>query len=310
MTEKLEHLFLHFCTTGEDKDELAGELKAEIERLTNVIGELSMRVSDIQYRRHPSRLIQACDEAISQALRASESDDYATAFACLQQARNAIPNIRSAQAANLAYEAARAAYEALITLCPSSRLKTLLTLQNLAALLDETDELLQCSKYRQGEMLGRACRRRSETLSEQQEIIPEILPARLNWFLNLCDELAGFISSEREDWADKTALHEVGQLLQARHCALAERLLEDLEVELTPHRTFLALYRELQASTAQPPAAPLVSDDELRELIKRESWSAATSLLLRNALDRLSDQLAAAPARAASLQQQVAVYQA
>jgi hypothetical protein len=309
MKEKLEGLFLRYRTADEGEEELAEELKAEIEQLTKVIGEWSRHMGCLPSQRHPGHLISACDEAISGALRAIANHNYATTFICLQHGRNAIAGIEAAWQANLAYEAARVAYEALGNLLPSS-CEPLLTLQNLKLLLDETISLVQRGKYQQGELLARACRRRSEFLCEKSATVSTMFQARLEHLLDFCDEVAQFVPKGQADWADKTALRNVGVLLQERHSALAERLLDDLEVELTPHQTFLSLYRQFRPASAQTSVAPLDADADLRELIRSQSWSAATSYLLDSELNDLAVEVAAAPAKAASLRQQIASYQA
>lgn len=309
MMEKLEDLFLRYRTADEGEEELAEELKAELDRLTQEIGDWSRRVGGLPSQRHPGHLISACDEAISAALRAAASHDCATAFACLQRARSAIAGIEIAWQANLAYEAARAASEALAALLPSS-CEPLLTLQNLKLLLDETVSLLQRGKYRQGELLALACRRRSELLSGKSALVPTAFQERLERLSALCDEVAQFVPAGRADWADKTALRNMEALLQERHYALVERLLADLEVELTPHQTFLSVYRQLRPAPAQTGVAPPGADADLRELIRLQSWSAATSYLLDGELSNLAAEVAAAPAKAAGLRQQIASYQA
>jgi hypothetical protein len=309
MTGKLESLFLNYRTADEDADELEDELKEEIERLTNVIGEWSRHVGGLPLQRHPGHIISACDEAISQALRAIADHDYETAYDCLQHGQSAVAGIQKAWEANLSYEAAQVAYEALAESLTSNRLKPLLTLQNLTLLLDETAALLRRGKYRQGELLGHACRHRSALLSGRHQTAPETLQARLEDLQALCDEVAPFVPPGQTDWADQTALRAIAALMRERHYALAERLLDDLDVELTPHRTFIALYKQLQPVAAQPHAALLVSDVELQEHIAAQSWSAATSYLLSRVMEQLESQVAAVPSTAASLQQQIAVYQ-
>jgi hypothetical protein len=305
MTDNLEHLFLHYSTTEEDEAELREALKAEIERLTNVIGEWSRQVGGLPQARHPSRLIDVCDEAISHALRACDNRDYAATFARLQQARRTVADLQKAWEANLAYEAMLEAYQALEALPAWSNIKPLLTLQDLALLLDETASLLQRGKYLQGELLSRACRRRSETLGEQLDITPQELQPRLQQLLALCDEVRMFLPPGRMDWADKCVLSSVETLLLNGHCALAERLLNDLEVELTPHRAFLAIYQQLRPTSAPP----LVSDADLRALIAAESWSAATSYLLYVALVGLGERVAEVPAKASIIQEQITAAQ-
>ncbi|HWS99946.1 MAG TPA: hypothetical protein VN256_06850 [Pyrinomonadaceae bacterium] len=302
MKEKLEALFLRYRTADEDEAELAEEMKAEIEQLTKVIGEWSRQLGGVPSQRHPGHLIRACDEAISGALRATASRDYAAAFACLRHGRSAVAGIECAWQANLAYEAARAAYEALAALLPSA-CEPLLTLQNLKLLLNETASLLQTGKYRQGELLARACRGRSEFLGGKYDAAPTTFQPQLEQLLALCDDVARFVPAGRADWADKAALRGVEALLRERHFALAERLLADLEVELTPHRTFLSLYRQLR-----PASAPTSADADVRELIRSQSWSAATSYLLDGEFSNLSARASASPAKAAGLRQQIASY--
>jgi hypothetical protein len=309
MTGKLESLFLNFRAADEDAEELEDELKEEIERLTNVIGEWSRHVGGLPHQRHPGHIISACDEAISQALRAIADHDYETAYDCLQIGRSAVADIQKAWEANLSYEAAQVAYEALAESLTSNRLKPLLTLQNLTLLLDETAALLRRGKYRQGELLGQACRHRSALLSERHQTAVETLHDRLKHLRALCDEVAPFVPRGQTDWADQTALRAVAALIHERHYALAERLLDDLEVELTPHRTFIALYKQLQPETTQAHAAQFVSDVELQERIAAQSWSAATSYLLSRVIEQLTAQAAAVPSKAASLQQRIALYQ-
>lgn len=309
MTEKLEGLFLSYRTAGEDEAELEEELKAEIEQLTNEIGEWSRNVGGLPNGRHPGHIISACDEAISQTLRAIASRDYETAYYRLLQGRSAVAGIQKAWDANLSYEAAQIAYEALAESLIPNRLKPLLTLQNLTLLLDETALLLQSGKYAQGELLGHACRHRSALLSGRHETAPETLQALLEQLWALCDEVAPFVPPGQADWADKNALRAVETLMQEQHYELAQRLLDDLEIELTPHRTFITLYKQLRPAATQPDAALLVSDDALRERISEQSWSVATSYLLSSVIEQLESQAAAVPAKAAGLQRQIAVYQ-
>jgi hypothetical protein len=308
MTEKLERLFLSYSVTEEDAAELDDELKTELERLTNVVGEWSRHVGGLPHQRHPGHIISACDEAISNALRAVADRDYETAYDCLQQGRRAIAAIQRAWEANLSYEAAQVAYEALAESLTSNRLKPLLTLQNLTLLLDETAVLLRRGKYRQGELLGHACRHRSALLSERHQTAPEMLQARLKDLWALCDEVAPFVPLGQTDWADKAALRGVEALIRERHYGLAERLLDDLYVEFAPHRTFITIYKQLRPETTQPNASTLVSNVELQERIAAQSWSAATSYLLSRLMEQLTSQVAAVPAKAADLQQQIAAY--
>lgn len=301
MTDNLEHLFLRYSTAEEEEAEFREALKAEIERLTNVIGEWDRHVAGLPPARHPSHLIDACDESISHALSASDNRDYASTFAHLQHARRAVIDIQKAWEANLAYEAMLEAYQALEALPVWNGIKPLLTLQDLALLLDETASLLQRGKYLQGEMLARACRTRSETLGEQQDTTPQELQSRLQQLLALCEEVRAFLPTGQVDWADKSTLSSVEMLLLNGYCALAERLLNDLEVELTPHRAFLAVYRQLNPASSPP----LVPDADLRALIASESWSATTSYLLYVALAGLGERVAEAPAKVAVIEAQI-----
>ena len=303
MTEALTALYLHHCVASAGEAQLVAALEAEVERLTNSIGVWSPQVGGVPRRRHPGRIINACDEAISRALHASARRDYATACDSLRQAHSAVAEITAAWQANCAYDEARAAHQTLVASTPSSRLKALLTLRNLALLLDETRTLLEQGKYRQAHLLARACQQRSEMLCAREDVVPAELDARAQQLAALCDEAARFLPGGREDWADGVALGAVDMLLRDQRRALAERLLRDLEVELTPHRTFLDLYRQLG-----PPAPTAAVDIALRELIATESWSAATSHILQGALGGLSARLTDATARAAALQQQVAAY--
>jgi hypothetical protein len=79
---------------------------------------------------------------------------------------------------------------------------------------------------------------------------------------------------------------------------LAERLMEDLEVELTPHSTFLDAYRQFGSELRAP-------DAELRELIAAESWSAATSRLLGAVLGEVGGGLVGVPERAAGIGREI-----
>jgi hypothetical protein len=304
MTGKLEDLYLLHSTSGENEAELAKELKAEIERLTDIIGEWSRQLGGLPQPRHPGRLISECDEAISRSLHFSEGGKYADAFVCLHRARAAIADISRAWDANLAYEAAQVQYEALKELAASDRLWSLLTFRNLARLLDQVLSLIERSKYWQAELLARACRRRCEILCERQVNTTGASQACLEGLSMLCDEVARFLPQGRPDWADKSALHDVEKLLLEEGYALSERLVDDLEVELTPHRTFLTIYQQFRSATRSPTA-----DTDLRELIAIESWSAAASYLLQGVLGDLSDKLEAVPARAATIRQQVSEYQ-
>jgi len=301
MTEHLEELFLRHDSTGEDEAELAEEFKAETERLTAGVGEWSRRVGGLPQQRHPGRHIADCDEAITRALRAGETGDYRAAFDALTRARRAAADVQSAWEANLAYESAREALAELEALAPSARLRTLLTFRDLASLLEEALALLGRGKYRQAELLSAACRRRCELLAEPRADAPQSWLDDLERLSACCDEAAPFLPHGREDWADKGALFEVGALVRERGCELAGRLLYDLELELAPHATFLSLFRRLRPAP-RPPGA----DRDLRELIAAESWSAATSYMLRGALEGLGGALAEVPARAAEVQKRLA----
>lgn len=303
MSEKLESLFLRHSAVGEGEAELAEELAAEIERLTDTVGEWSRLVGGVPAARYPGHLISACDEAISRALRACEIRDYASAFDGLQRSRAAIVEISTAWEANRAYDEARAAQESLHVVLPSGCLKPLLTLRDLALLLDNTCSLLERGKYRQAHLLARACLRRGEILSARHEAVPEELRARA-WRLSaLCDEAASFLPPGREDWADGGALAAVDALLREQRCALAERLLCDLEVEMTPHRTFLEAYRRLRTE-----AHDSAADADLRAVVAAQSWEAATCCMLQGALCGLSDRIAMVTARVAAIGEQVAAY--
>jgi hypothetical protein len=308
MSGKLEDLFLRYSTAEEDESELADALKAEIERLIEVIGQWSRKLGGLPQQRHPGHLLRVCDEAISQALLASHSNDYETTLASLQRAAHALADIQMAWQANLAYEAAEKAHAALQSLFPSTSLRPLLTVHDLALLMDASSSLLQRGKYRQGELLGRACQRRSETLCERQAATATTLRGRLDLLSALCDEVSGLLPHGHADWTERSALRHVEVLLQEQRYALAERLLDDLEVELIPHRTFLAFYRGFLAANTLPALSPSIADINLRELINAQSWSAASSYLIGSSLEELSETLAEAPARADLIQQQMAAY--
>ncbi|MDT5270143.1 MAG: hypothetical protein QOH49_2329 [Acidobacteriota bacterium] len=305
MIEELITLHLRHCAAGESEAELVAALEAEIRRLTDSVGEWSRRVGGVPLRRHPGHFVKDCDEAITHALHACARRDYATACESLRQAHGALVEVRAAWQANSAYDEAFAAHKALAASAPSDLLKTLLTLHNLALLLDETGTLLERGKYRQAHLLALACRRRCETLLARADDVPAELDERARQLASLCDEAARFLPGGRDDWADGAALAAVGTLLREHRCVLAEHLLSDLEVELKPHRTFLDLYRQLG-----PVAQDAVVESDLREMIAAESWSAATSRILLGVLGVLSGRLADATARAVALQQQIAAYSA
>jgi hypothetical protein len=304
MSEKLTGLFLHYHTTEEGKAELLEELQAEIEQLVCAIGEWSRKVGGLPQQRHPSHLIDACDGAISRALSAGNNNDCAGAFASLQRARGALANIQEAWEANLAYEAARAAYEVIVAWPSTKGLSSLLTLHDLALLLDETFSLLQRHKYRQGDLLASVCQLRSKMFSERQPADSEVLESRLQQQLAFCDEVAPFLPP-RDDWADKSALGAVQTLLQEGYCALAQRLLDDLDVEFRPHQVFLATYRELGSAISQQVESRAEADRKLRELITEQDWSVATSYLLQTAFDQLDRSFAGVPAEMGSINQRV-----
>jgi hypothetical protein len=306
MSEKLRSLFLHYNTTGEGKAGLLEEFKAEIEQLIRSIGEWSRKVGGLPQQRHPSHLIDTCDEAISRSLSACDNNDYVGAFAGLQRGRGALAKIQEAWEANLAYEAARAAYEVIAAWPSTKRLSPLLTLHDLALLLEETFSLLQRHKYRQGDLLASVCQLRSELFSERQPASSETLESRLQQQLAFCDEVAPFLPP-RDDWADKSALGNIQTLLQEGYCALAERLLDDLDVELRPHQVFLATYRELGPAHSQQVESRAVADGILRELIAEQNWSVATSYLLQNAFAQLDQSFAGVPAEMGSINQRITI---
>ena len=306
MSEKLTGLFFHYNTTEEGKAELLEELKAEIEQLICAIGEWSRKVGALPKQRHPSHLIDACDEAISRALSAGDNNDCAGAFAGLQRARAELAKIQEAWKANLAYEAARTAYEVIAARPATERLSPLLTLHDFALLLDETSSLLQRRKYRQGDLLACVCQLRSDLFSERQPANSETLESRVQQHLAFCDEVAPFLPP-RDDWADKRALGGVQTLLQDGYCALAQRLLDDLDVEFRPHQVFLATYRELGPAISQQVESHAEADRTLRELIAEQDWSVATSYLLQTTFDQLDRSFAGVPAEMGSINQRITI---
>lgn len=306
MSEKLTGLFLHYNTTEEGKDELLEKLKAEIEQLICAIGDWSRKIGGLPRPRYPSHLIDACDEAISRALSAGDNNDCAGAFAGLQRARAELVKIEEAWKANLAYEAARTAYEVIAARPSTERLSPLLTLHDLALLLDETFSLLQQRKYWQGDLLASVCQLRSALFSEQQPADSETLESRVQQHLAFCDEVAPFLPP-RDDWADKSALGDVQTLLQEGYCALAQRLLDDLDVEFRPHQVFLATYRELGSAISPQVESRAEEDRKLRELIAEQDWSVATSYLLQTAFDKLDRSFAGVPAEMGRINQRITI---
>lgn len=320
MSEKLTGLFLHYNTTEEGKAELLEKLKAEIEQLICAIGEWSRKIGGLPRSRYPSHLIDACDEAISRALSAGDNNDCAGAFAGLQRARAELVKIQEAWKANLAYEAARTAYEVIAARPSTERLSPLLTLHDLALLLDETFSLLQQRKYWQGDLLASVCQLRSALFSEQQpatgkraitslptpDADSETLESRVQQHLAFCDEVAPFLPP-RDDWADKSALGDVQTLLHEGYCALAQRLLDDLDVEFRPHQVFLATYRELGSAISPQVESRAEADRKLRELIAEQDWSVATSYLLQTAFDKLDRSFAGVPAEMGRINQRITI---
>jgi hypothetical protein len=246
-------------------------------------------------RHRPSAAMRECDDAISAAHRLGGGRQFKSCLIQLKRARNVLAHLQGLLDAYDEHGRAAEAFRGLTELLGSQQLCQLLTVETIARLLAESDRLLASGRSRQAGFIARLCRHKALALSEaagDEGRGTQELSAAIERQAAFFRQTEAFAASPA-DFRLRRAFERLPELLAHRRVALVTRLVADIECELASRRAVWASLRHSDGTPQKPGGAARPPADELKRIIREESWEQAANHLLRQTLAALSSEAAA-----------------
>lgn len=275
---------LGLCT----ETHLIGSLRAVLNALQALMVEWRPLLGALRHR--PSAAMRECDRAISAAHRLCGGNQFKPCLLQIKLARNGLAGLQELLDAYEEHTRAAEAHRGLTILIDSQHLCQLLTIEIIARLLDESEKLLAVGRSRQASFIARLCRNKVLALSEAsgaEDAGPQYLSAAIRRQADFFRQTEAFATAA-DDTKLRRAFERLPELLAQRRLTLVSRLVADIEHELASRR---AVWASLcpPAGPRQSPGdgAPLLTE-EVKRIIREDSWEQAANYLLRQTLTALS----------------------
>lgn len=294
MNRELSRLVWLYEARGCSQADISRRFQDEINRLLHQNVLLGRQISGLEHR--PSKFIIAFDKAIDAALNLKYGDKFKEPLVEIEKAQDALENIQLFLDAYQEYQTAKDACRIVDELAGADYLRQLISVRNLIDLLVECDKLFREGKYRQAQLLSLKCRRRAEILQRVEKVAgqkPIRLLTRVAQSLDICNRSEMFILNLISDSAIREGLKRLKDLIREGYFALAEKLLDEIEIEIAPRQTLNDEYRRYQDIFEEKKRADRISPDVLRSIVAMESWHAAVDYLLENSLTAVSSEIGA-----------------
>lgn len=273
--------------------QLAGRLREVLDGLRELLVKWRPRLRGLRHR--PAAALRDCDDAISNALRLCAGRQFKPCLLQLRRARGELTRLQEMLDAHDEHARAAEAFRELTTLLDARPLCQLPTIETIARLLDESDDMLASGRSRQAVFIARLCRHKALALTEAPEAGRESvqeLSARLGRQAEFFRRTRAFAPSP-DDLKLRRALERLPELLAQRRVALVARLTADIEYEMGSRRAVLASLGHTAASQRESGGAGNPVEDVLKRIVREESWEQAANYALRRALSALSAETAA-----------------
>lgn len=289
----LSRLIRRYESGGCTETQLTGRLQDVLNGLQALMVEWRPLLSCLHHR--PSAAMRDCDDAISTAQRLCNGGKFRQCLLQLKRARHALAHLQELLNAYDDHSQAAEAYRKLMSLLDSQQLCQLLTVETIARLLDESDKLLAAGRSRQAGFIARLCQHKALALAEvagKESGNTDELSAAIERQAEFFRQTEAFAPSPA-DLKLRRAFERLPDLLAERRSILVARLVVDIECELASRRT---VWNSLRRSTvphqkSTGAAQPLA--DEMKRIVREESWEQAANYLLRQTLAALSSEATA-----------------
>lgn len=265
-------------------------VEAEVNRLIEEVGAHSRLTMGSSHR--PSELIRRCDEGINAAVGHKTRKQFTKAVVEIKKVRDAIEGLRRFNTAREEYESSRGAYRRIEFLLASEYLLRSTCIRVLSGLLSDMEDLLKTAEYRQVQTIGRICKQRLlalETVEPQRNAKSRELLQRVGGICDICDQSKSF--SLASDSAIERACEALRSIIERGYLTLAQRLIEDIEIDLGPRRTLVAEYERHVRVFSLQGAEQVIMAERLKSMVAQTSWIDATDFLLKKGLTALSSDL-------------------
>lgn len=280
--------------------QLDKQLREELTRLQRLIVKWRPTLRGLGHR--PSGLMERCDEAINRALSALNIKDYRQGLKHLKETQKALALLRELMDDFEEYDSAMKAYAQLLSLLNSEHLRELPSIKTIAHLFAEADKLLVAGVTEtnwmrasgaghQARFIARLCKEKVLTLQEKTSgdgAEAQRLLARIKLQSAFCAQTEAFAPSPTVDSKLRSALERLPQLLSERHLTLVGRLTDDIECELASRRAVLATFRRYLELDGRSNRATREVVEEVKRIIRGESWGQAATYLLQQMLTAVS----------------------
>jgi hypothetical protein len=272
------------CTEAQ----LTGRLHEVLNELQALMVEWRPRLRGLRHR--PSAAMRDCDDAISAAQRLCGGSQFKPCLLQLKRARHGLARLQELIDAYDDYDRAAEAYRGLTGLLDSQQLCQLLTVETIARLLAESEKLLASGRSRQAVFIARMCRHKALALAEGadagRENVQEV-SAKIEQQAEFFRQTEAFAPSSA-DLKLRRAFERLPDLLARHRVTLVARLVTDIEGELASRRAVWASLRCPASLRQQPGGAAHPLTEDLKRIVRDESWEQAANYLLQQTLAALS----------------------
>jgi hypothetical protein len=273
---------------------LTAQFHKVLNRLQALMVEWRPLLSGLRHR--PSSAMRECDNAISTAQRLCKGREFRECLSQLKLARHELARLQELLDAWDDYHRATEAYWALTALLDSQQLCQMLTIETIRQLLVESDKLLASGRSRQAGFIARLCRNKALALMEaphQESSKVQEFSVKLDRQAEFFRLTAAFAPSPANDLKLCRAFERLPNLLAERRIALVALLVADIECELASRRAVWVSLERQRSPHEKAGAVNQLVIDELKRIVREESWEQAASYLLRQVLAALSSEATA-----------------
>ncbi len=268
--------------------QLTEQLHEALNGLQALMVQWRPRLRGLHYR--PSVAMRDCDDAISAAQRLCGGRQFKPCLLQIKRARNGLARLQDLLDAYDDHSRATEAYRGLTGLLDSQQLTQLLTVETITRLLAESDKLLASGRSRQAGFIARLCQHKALALTEaadgERESVQD-LSAKIKQQAEFFRQTEAFAPSS-SDLKLRRAFERLPDLLAQRLVTLVARLIADIEGELASRRAVWTSLQRRVGPHRKPGSAAHPLTDDLKRIVREESWEQAATYFLRQTLAALS----------------------